>query len=87
MVEELPHSMMSILESKLKILCDYCNKQVNQPKICPACNEIFCLACLTKYHEAYKNCPMCHEKFTMTQFLDCDCHKFIEYFRHELGRL
>ena len=27
---------------------------------------------------------MCHEKFALSQFLDCDCHRFIDYFRQQL---
>lgn len=27
---------------------------------------------------------MCHEKFSLAQFLDCDCHRFIDYFRQQL---
>lgn len=27
---------------------------------------------------------MCHEKLPLNQFLDCDCHRFIDYFRQQL---
>ena len=53
-------------------MCCVCQDTVKNPKLCPACSNMFCFSCIKQCFDSNKRCPYCrHYVRDVNQFINC----------------
>lgn len=54
-----------------QLACPLCRSQLQAPKMCPHCSQVYCHACIRSYLARQHFSPCCNEYIIDIELVDC----------------